>query len=257
MEIELPVLLYHRVGPVGADARTHLFITPTQFERQVRWMARHGYTGIAPSDWFAFVRNGKELPERPVLVTFDDGYADTARFALGVLVEHGFRAAVFTVTDSIGRSNVWKIGGRATSYAMMTAEQISYWFARGIEFGAHTCTHRDLTKLDSSAATAEAVASAERLQEVLGVPTVSFAYPYGSYNPETVAIVRKHFQLAFTVDIGLNNRATDLHQLRRAMVRPAESMIEFQCHLKLGCNPKHELRRVAGDMVRRYAGTRR
>jgi len=219
-------------------------------------MARHGYTGISPRDWLAFVLEGQPLPERPVLVTFDDGYADTARFALPILLEHGFRAAVFIVTNSIDRTNVWTIGSPGAAYAMMTAEQISYWYGRGIEFGAHTCTHRDLTELHRDAITAEAVTSAERLQQLLGVPTVSFSYPYGRYNRETVAIIREHFRLAFTVDRGLNSRLTDLHLLRRTMVRPSESMIEFQCHLRLGCNPKYELRRVAGDMVRRCTGTR-
>src|ERR1051325_6074879 len=160
--------MYHRVGPAEDVTRTMLSVTEIQFERHVRWMARHGYTGIAPSDWLGFVLRRQEVPERPVLITFDDGYADTARHGLPILMEHGFRAAVFTVTDSIGGRNLWKIAGRATNHAMMTAEQISYWFGRGVEFGSHTSTHPDLAKLDSSAATAEIIAGAERLEEILG-----------------------------------------------------------------------------------------
>ena len=82
--MRLPVLMYHHVGPPRAGACPSLTVTAERFERQVSWLARKGYVGIRPTDWLAR-RAGWPLPSKPVLLTFDDGYADIVEHALPVL----------------------------------------------------------------------------------------------------------------------------------------------------------------------------
>lgn len=105
--MRLPVLLYHHVGPSRPGSIPGLTVSPQRFERHVRWLARRGYTGICPSDWARWRREGKGLPHKPVLLTFDDGYEDLVEHAFPVLRRYGFGAAVYIVTGQLGGTNAW------------------------------------------------------------------------------------------------------------------------------------------------------
>ncbi len=140
--MRLPVLLYHHVGPKGTRAHPELTVSPQRFERQVRWLAMRGYTGITAADWLRWVRQGKPLPPKPILLTFDDGYADLGEHALPVLRRYGFSAVVYIITGKIGGKVAWEEPRDGESYTLMTAEQIRHWAREGIEFGAHSRTHR-------------------------------------------------------------------------------------------------------------------
>jgi len=73
--------MYHRVAPAPPDKRSEFTVSPARFERQLRWLASHGYVSIRPSDWRAWLRNGKALRGKPVLLTFDDAHAALAEYA--------------------------------------------------------------------------------------------------------------------------------------------------------------------------------
>ncbi|MGA9427849.1 MAG: glycosyltransferase, partial [Terracidiphilus sp.] len=102
-----PVLLYHHVGPLREGTYHQLTISAKAFARQIRWLARRGYTGILPSDWLRWLRDGTGLPRKPIMITFDDGYADIAQYALPILRRYGFGATVFIVTARTGGTNTW------------------------------------------------------------------------------------------------------------------------------------------------------
>ena len=104
---KLPVLLYHHVGHFKPGTYRELTVLPEKFERQIRWLARRGYIGVRPADWLNWVRDGKSLPEKPILLTFDDAYADVAEYALPILRKYGFSGAVFVVTERLGGTNTW------------------------------------------------------------------------------------------------------------------------------------------------------
>jgi glycosyltransferase involved in cell wall biosynthesis/peptidoglycan/xylan/chitin deacetylase (PgdA/CDA1 family) len=238
--MRLPILLYHHVGPIGGDTNPELTVSPERFEAQVRCLARRGYQGIRLSDWLAWVRTGRPLPEKPVLLTFDDAYADIARYALPVLERYGFGAAVFVITGRVGGTISW--GKSKGLFQLMSAEQIREWAGRGIEFGAHSRTHPDLTTLDPAALRDEVVGSKRDLEDILQAPVISFAYPYGPYNPAVCECVRGMYDLAFTTDEGLNDLRTDLHVLRRTGVSPDDSIVDLSSRLRWGLSPLQRLR---------------
>jgi peptidoglycan/xylan/chitin deacetylase (PgdA/CDA1 family) len=224
--IVCPALMYHHVGPSHPGTHRELTVSPTQFERQIRWLARWGYTGIRPSDWLRWRREGTGLPRKPILITFDDGYAETAEYALPILRRYGFGAAVFVVTERIGGTNTWdEAEGRGT-LQLMTAEQIRHWAAEGIEFGAHSRTHADLTQLPAHKCAAETSGSKSDLETLLGAPVVSFAYPYGHVSESVRDLVRAEFDLAFGVDEGLNCLSGDPHLLKRRYVGPDDLLLD-------------------------------
>ena len=242
---KLPVLLYHHVGPPRPGTLSFLTVSPESFERHVRWLARRGFAGIRPSDWLRWLRDGTGLPDKPILLTFDDGYADIAEYALPVLRRHGFSAAVNVVTGQIGKTNAWDEARGSGTHRLMTAEQIRYWAAQGIEFGAHSRTHPDLTKLSASELAAEVSGSKNELASLLGSPVVSFVYPYGKVSEAVSAFVRCEFDLAFTTESGLNYLRTDPHLLRRINISPNDSLIDIECHTHW-----EELHRIAGLCAR-------
>lgn len=105
--MELPVLLYHHIGQPRHGAFPELTIEPGHFEIQMQWLKDNAYTPITPGDWLLWRKSAVSLPEKPVLITFDDAYEDLVRHAFPVLRKHEFPATVFVPTAYVGRSNVW------------------------------------------------------------------------------------------------------------------------------------------------------
>jgi peptidoglycan/xylan/chitin deacetylase (PgdA/CDA1 family) len=229
---DVRVLMYHRIGPGRPDTYPGLTVSPKKFERQIRWLARRGYVGIRLLEWIA----GNDLPKKPIVVTFDDAYADTAEYALPILRRYGFSAVVFVVTQRVGRTNTWDEAHGCGTLRLMTAEQIEQWAAEGIEFGAHSRTHPDLTTLSDEECTAEIAGSRSDLEALLGERAFSFAYPYGAYDGNVRDLVAKHFAMGFSTEEGLNGAGADPYLLRRVRMGPDDSIIGFALSVWMGGN---------------------
>ena len=243
--LRLPVLMYHHVGPAIPGTYAELTVSPRRFERQIRWLARRGFVGVRAADWDEWLRTGKGLPDKPLLVTFDDGYADLADYALPVLRRYGFGAVVFTVTGLVGGTNAWDEARGSAIHRLLTAEQIRYWAAQGIEFGAHSRTHADLTTLPADELEKEILGGRDELTGILGSPVISFAYPYGSYNQTVNNCARQAYRLTFRADEttpGINFLCTDPHNLQRTMVHPRDSLADLECRVRWGHSPLQEMR---------------
>jgi peptidoglycan/xylan/chitin deacetylase (PgdA/CDA1 family)/2-polyprenyl-3-methyl-5-hydroxy-6-metoxy-1,4-benzoquinol methylase len=231
----IAVLLYHHVGdhPGEPGESVSLTVTPAKFERQIRWLHRRGYTAITPAQWFRWCTNGEPLPEKPVLLTFDDAYADIGIHALPVLEKYGFRSAVFVITGLTKDS--W------TNRPLMTMEEVQRWAGRGVEFGGHTRTHPDLTEASGEAIAGEIEGSKKDLIDA-GLAPLSFAYPFGRQNERVRSAVQGVFAMAFTCEEGLNDRYTDPLQLRRTMVQHSDTVLDVEFRAALGWSPLSRVR---------------
>ena len=154
----VPALLFHDVSPESAGNAPGITVSPKQFHELISCLAARGYTGISAREWLHSRNGSGVLPAKPIVITFDDAYANIAEHALPILQSQGFRATVFAVTSLIGRSNEWDTP-KFRSLPLMDAEQIRAWAAAGMEFGSHSCTHPDLTKLTDSELRQEIVRS--------------------------------------------------------------------------------------------------
>jgi peptidoglycan/xylan/chitin deacetylase (PgdA/CDA1 family)/glycosyltransferase involved in cell wall biosynthesis len=230
----LTVLVYHHVGPSRPRTIHGMTISSESFERQLRWLKKHGYVGITASDWLGWVKRGTSLPKKPVLITFDDAYEDTANFALPLLRKYGFEGTVFVVTRRIGKTNTWDEEQGTGTLKIMSAEQIQHWARNGIEFGGHTLTHPNLTRLSAEERRTEIAACKEDLSKLLGSEVVSFAYPFGEHDDDSRRMVREHYHVGFGTEEGLNYLQTDLSQLRRAYVSPSYSVFDFALLVRTG-----------------------
>ena len=239
--LTLRALMYHDVGPQVPGAFFEGTVLPAEFEKQMAWLADHGYVGIRPSEWASRRRNGKPLPDKPVLITFDDGYAGVATYALPVIERHGFSAEEFVVTQRLGSTNTWDQALGYSAVPLMSAEEIVRWSARGIEFGCHTRTHPNLTSLSAAEISAEVLGSRADLAEIVNQIPVAFAYPWGFVNKSVYNCVRDAFDLAFSTRRGLNSFITDPHLLRRGAVYANRSRLDFACRVMFGLYPLGKL----------------
>jgi peptidoglycan/xylan/chitin deacetylase (PgdA/CDA1 family) len=217
----------------------------------MRWLARHGYTPISVADWLAWLRDGKPLPERPVLLTFDDGYADITEHALPLLRTLGFTATVFVVTSQVGGTNWWDRAAGIAPQALMSAEEIRYWAAHGIEFGSHSRTHADLRTLAGPELEAELRGSRDELAAIIGKPVLSFAYPFGYVNDAVCRAAGEVFDAAFTCEEALNDPRTEPNRLGRANMTPRYAWLDPGCAVRFGFNPLVRIRMRAGLARRR------
>lgn len=234
--VRLPVLMYHSIGPLRNGFDEFLTIPTHMFEEHLRWLQRNGYTSIHLSEWTAWLRDGKPLPRKPVVLTFDDGYRDTAEFGFPLLKKYGFKGTLFIPTDYIGRTNRWDLPLGVSEQPLMTADEIRSWSNNGIEIGSHSISHPDLRACPDDIISAELKESRETLQQLLGTPVTSFAYPYGYLDVRARDTAARTYDAALTCDIGLNTLSTDPLLLRRATIVPRFTFGQMFWATHLGCN---------------------
>jgi peptidoglycan/xylan/chitin deacetylase (PgdA/CDA1 family)/2-polyprenyl-3-methyl-5-hydroxy-6-metoxy-1,4-benzoquinol methylase len=174
----LPILMYHRVAPAGAEAAARYRVSPERFEEQLRYLRDSGFYSVRLEEWRAAMERRRPLPGRAALITFDDGYQDFQDYAWPLLKRYGFTAHVFLVADHIGGTNVWdqKFGETVPLLGWPAIRELQH---EGVAFGAHTCSHRLLNSLAPAAVVEEGLRARMILERELGQPVASIAYPYG------------------------------------------------------------------------------
>lgn len=238
----VPVLMYHDIVVSPADALPGaLSVTADAFARQMRWLKQRGYRGITPSQWRDWCQFETPLPDRPIIITFDDGYTTLLANAFPLLQRFQFPATVFVVTREIGGSNTWDRPQFPTR-ALLSADEIRR--CESIEFAPHSRTHAHLTASPPEQLQEEICGSAADLMQITRTRASCFAYPYGEHNESVRKATKACFPLAFTCEEGLNDLGTDLLSLRRTMVQPGDSLLDFRCRVKFGWNPIAAQRQV-------------
>jgi len=240
--MRLPVLLYHHVGPVRPGANPFLTVSPSVFEVQIRYLVDKGYSTIQLAELAAWRYDRSVLPAKPVLITFDDGYADIAEFALPLLRCYGFTAVVFLVTNYLGRTNFWQSETRGERLRLLGDKEVIKWSGEGMEFGSHSRSHPNLTKLSASQLQDEVMGSRAQLKALFGYRPKAFAYPYGLVNGRVRDCVRAAFEYSFIVNNGFNSCRTDPWLMRRLEIVPGDGLFRFAWLMKLGFRSMRELR---------------
>lgn len=229
------VLMYHVVGdPLGAGEARQCCPLPA-FRAQMACLADGGWNVIPLADCVRWLAGGGALPDRAVVITFDDGTACTRDAALPVLQQHGFPATVFMVAGLVGGRNEWMCQAGGTERRMLTAAQLREMAAAGVEIGSHAFDHRHLAGRPAGELAHEARDSKARLEDLTGAPVRHFAYPYGSHDAATVAAVREAgYAAACSTIMGRNHRGADLFALRRTEVMGGDALWQFRLKLRAG-----------------------
>lgn len=166
-----PVLMYHRITQQTGSHPCSLALG--RFRRQLALLRALGYRSLPPRVLAGHMRRGIPTPSRTVAITFDDGYLDTLTVALPLLREFGFSATCYVVAGAVGQVSRWTAPAPLMDWPGLRA-----WLEAGMEVGSHSLTHPDLTTLDKAVLREEVAASRALLEDRLGVPVRSFAYPF-------------------------------------------------------------------------------
>jgi peptidoglycan/xylan/chitin deacetylase (PgdA/CDA1 family) len=219
--LKVPILMYHYVSepPPGSDIyRVDLSVAPDAFRQQMAHLRDSGYTPVDLYDLSTAIVAHTELPEKPIIITFDDGYLDNYENAFPVLQEFGFKGTFFVVTEFID-------SGRE---GYMTWEMIEEMSRAGHRIESHSRTHPDLTTKSRDGLIWEILGSQETLTAHIGYKPRYFCYPGGTYNDETIRILKElDFWGAVTTENGTWHGFNDRFEWRRVRMRNSTTIQEF------------------------------
>ncbi len=228
-KMRIPILMYHSISSSSNRRFRPFAVTPEAFAAQMAYLHQQGYTTMTVTQAMQARSLGSaHWPLRPVILTFDDGFADFWSAALPVLQQYALNATLYLTTGFIGATSSWLRHEHETGRSMLTWEQIATLQTWGIECAAHTHSHPQLDMLPLARAREEIVHSKELLEDSLGQAVSSFAYPYGYSTARVRQMVQEAgYTSACAVRHALSSDADDAFALARLMVRPDTSLDEF------------------------------
>ena len=186
----VPILLYHSVADEATEEYMPWAVSPTRFAEHMAFLSEEHYSPLTVGQFVALKSNNHKLPPKPVIISFDDGFADFYDFAHPILQQHGFPATLYIVTNCVGKSSRWLAPEGEGLRPMMTWAQIQELPACDIEIGAHSLNHPQLDTLPLDQARTEIFESKAALEDHLGQPITTFAYPHGYYSQAVRQLVQ-------------------------------------------------------------------
>jgi peptidoglycan/xylan/chitin deacetylase (PgdA/CDA1 family) len=233
------ILMYHMVQEPRPGARFNkLRVSPALFEAQLRWLSERGWRFAFMSD----LLGPDPLPEKTVVLTFDDGYEDNLLQADPILARYGARATLYLVEDRFDRD--WSTSkkahhdsGELMREPKLSDAQVLTMLASGRwELGGHTRTHANLATLDEAQRREEIGDARSSLAQRFGVPVDSFAYPFGIYSAADVAAAAAAgYRTAVTTLEGIPvDLAAEALELKRVKVSGRDSLRAFALRLRTG-----------------------
>ncbi len=219
--LRVPILMYHYISVPPEDAdiyRVDLSVHPDNFRAQMAYLAENGYTAVDLYDLSRAITNQGELPEKPVVITIDDGYLDAYEIAFPILQEFGHTATIFVITDLVDREH--------PAYA--TWPMLREMAAAGMRIEPHSKTHINLNDRTRDLLIWEILGSQQTVAHHIGYMPRYFAYPGGRYDELTLQIMEElDFWGAVTTMGGRWNGFDNRYEWRRMRVRYTTSLPEF------------------------------
>lgn len=219
--LKVPILMYHYVSEPPPDSdiyRVDLSVPPDAFRQQMAYLKDNGYTPVDLYDLSTAIVAHTELPEKPIVITFDDGYLDNYENAFPILQEYGFKGTFFVITEFID-------SGRE---GYMNWEMLEEMSRAGHRIESHSRTHPDLTTKSRDGLIWELLGSQETLAAHIGYKPRYFCYPGGTYNDETIQVLKElDYWGAVTTENGSWHGFNDRFEWRRVRLRNSTTIQEF------------------------------
>lgn len=207
---EVPILCYHRIKdfPSEAGEMTKTYtVKPSAFAEQMKALSEAGYQTILPDQLFEYLAYDKDLPAKPVMITFDDTHEEQYSIGFSELKKYNFKGAFFIMTVSINRPNY------------LSKEQIIELDQAGNSIGAHTWDHHMVTKYSEEDWNTQLVKPKTKLEGIISKPINNFAYPFGLWNEEAISQLKNSgYQMAFILSTKKRDSMNPLFTIRRMIV---------------------------------------
>jgi peptidoglycan/xylan/chitin deacetylase (PgdA/CDA1 family) len=227
----VPILAYHSVSSDPPPWIASLSITPAAFRRQLALLAEAEATLLRVSDFVDAIVHGRGLPDRPVLITFDDGLSDFGTNAWPALREAGFVATLYVTTGFLEGLHETPVATRPTGH-WLDANALPELRQQGVEIGGHSHTHPHLDTLSPASARREIEGCKEILERLLHAPVRSFAYPHGFLSRTVRDLVAESgYDSACAVMNTFSSSDDDPLALARLTIRSTTTQSEFAAWL--------------------------
>jgi peptidoglycan/xylan/chitin deacetylase (PgdA/CDA1 family) len=213
--------MYHEIADITVTP-SRLAVAPDVFADQLAYLRDEGFNAITAGELSKILAGAPgDLPERPVVLTFDDGYGDFYSQGLPLLKQHGFTGTIFMTTGWIGKEDERK--------RMLNWRELAEVEQAGIEIGAHTCKHPQLDQLPENLIREELYVSKSLLEDNLGLPVPGLAYPFGYSNAKVRRVTRElGYAYAYSVDNALSTSAANAFAIPRLTVKRITTMTDFR-----------------------------
>lgn len=220
----LPILCYHKVGPLAEEGRW-LNVEPATLRSHIRFFKRRSFRFLQAADLHG------DWPAKAVCLTFDDAYRSTMTHGIETMRQEAVTASIFAVSSQFGGNSLWdgdRAGKLAEDSLLVEAALL------GFEIGNHTASHPRLSQL-SPERQMEEIQSCHQALLDLNIHATAVAYPYGSFDANTLEAVRK---LGYSVGLGLSRRPARPSDRRLALPRIVLSygdrlpMLLYKLHLR-------------------------
>lgn len=203
----IPVLMYHSIS--DRDPSNSLLVSPSEFENEMAWLHDNGFTSLSLDELYYSLTTGN-VPARPVVITFDDGYDDNYTNAYPILQKYGLIGNFFVITDYIG-----------TKPGFMNIDMLKEMYSNGMIIESHTSNHQELKNISDDAKISSIKNAQNFLKENLNIDSKFICYPVGRYDESTKNIVSSlGIKLAVTTEPGLANINQGLTSLKRIRISP-------------------------------------
>ena len=220
----IPVLLYHAVTDDPPSWIAPFTVRPKEFTAHLDAILDSGRTAITATQLADALADRGPLPERPIVITVDDGFADLCAFTAPALAERGLAATAYLTTGAIGGGG----GCLLPAADMMTLDQVGDLAALGLEIGAHTVTHPQLDTLSRASVREELATPKALLEDLLGQSVPAFAYPHGYSSPRVRKLVREAgYTSAMAVRNALSSTGDEPYRIARIMLRHTDTTAEL------------------------------
>lgn len=186
---KIPILMYHSIAKVPKNSvMRSLHVPPSRFSLQMKILKALGYTGLsmkALQPYLAGKKKGKVIG-----ITFDDGYQNNLTEALPILEKNGFTATSYLISNKLGYYNDWDESKGIARNELMTIAEVRKWLDAGMDIGAHSEHHIDLTNCSPQTLEQEIINCKTTLETTFNYNIEHFCYPYGLYNEQVLDVVK-------------------------------------------------------------------
>lgn len=210
--------MYHSIESMPRTTiMRSLHVSPRNFKFQM-WILRFlGYQGLSIKKLRPYLEGKKQ--GKVVGITFDDGYRNNLTNAAPILNKYGFSATCYIVSRNIGKSNVWDLKRNITQRPLMKEDDVIKWVNSGMDIGAHSQTHIDLTSISANDALKEIKGCKLDLEKTFKMKIFDFCYPYGKFNNKVYSIVKASgYKSATSMVRGRADKSSDILVLPRIPV---------------------------------------
>lgn len=212
--IGIPVLYYHSVTE---PATNEVIITPEKLKAELTYIKNQGYITLTMKDLKNYLLNHSLIPEKSILITFDDGYMDNYYNAFPILKELNMNATIFCITSNLD-GNYY-----------LSKEAIKEMSTYGIDIESHTINHPHLNKLTYEDQLKELTESKKTLESITGKEVTSIAYPFGDYNEDSIKAAKNSgYTFGFTTNRGLADKDDNFFKLDRIYISSTYDMDTFK-----------------------------